>query len=86
MRAVVVPESLRHEHLHGLAEKFLALVAEQFFRLRIDQDDSTVVSGDHHGVRRGIEQTPQTLLDALPVGDVADGGANERAVSDLNGD
>ena len=85
MRLVVVPESFRNEHLHGLAEEFFALVSEQFFGLRVDQDDSPVVSGDHHGVRRGIEQTPQAFFDALAIRNVADRGANERTVCRLNG-
>ena len=81
---MVVPESFRNEHLHGLAEEFFALVSEQFFGLRIDQDDSPVVSGDHHGVRRGIEQAAQAFFDALAVRNVADRGTNERTLGRRN--
>jgi hypothetical protein len=53
--------------------------------LRIDEHDSPVVSGNRHGVGRGIEQAPQSLLDALAIRNVADRGANEQAVSRLYG-
>jgi hypothetical protein len=33
MVAMLVPEPLRDEHLDGLAEKLIAMVAEQLFRL-----------------------------------------------------
>jgi hypothetical protein len=34
---------LRHQHLDGLSDQFLALVAEQAFGLRIHQDDLALV-------------------------------------------
>ena len=68
------------EHLHLVAQKFLPRVAEELFRLRVDQDDLAVVVDDHHRVGRRLEQAAKFFLGAAAVGDVAHRGADEHAL------
>ena len=75
--------ALGHENLDGLADQFVALVAEQPLGLTVDQDDPAVTVDDHHGVRRRLEQVTELFLRPLAFGDVAHGGGDEDAPAGL---
>src|SRR5258708_32219556 len=85
MVAMLVPEPLRDEHLDGLAEEFVAMVAEQLLCLGIDQYDAAVGAHDNHGVRRGVQQTAKEFFGTLAVGDVANYRANQQPARTLHG-
>ena len=91
-------EAFRDDVLHFLAEQFIAAITELFFRLNIEQDDLSALVHDHHGIRRGLEQTAvaalhlrQMLFGGFAHADVADGrshqdsfGAFERTQHDFD--
>jgi hypothetical protein len=56
MRRVHGAVRVRDQDLDELAGKFLALIAEQPFRLGVDQDDPAVGGYAHHGVRSGLQE------------------------------
>jgi hypothetical protein len=43
------PGRLRHKKFDRLPEKFLAVIAEQLFRMRVYQDDLPLVVHQYHG-------------------------------------
>jgi hypothetical protein len=55
------PQPLGHQQLDGLAQQFTARVAEQPFRLLIDQDDGAVLVDDHHGIGQRLNQVAEAL-------------------------
>ena len=69
---MVVPEPLRHQHLDGLTEHLVALVAEHLLRLRIDHLDVAHLVDHHHGVGRRFDDLAEALFQALARGDVDD--------------
>jgi hypothetical protein len=79
MVRVAIMKPVGHEHLHPLAQQFLARVSEEPFSLGIDEHDLAVAPGvdDHHRVRSGFEQSPEPGFDGrvrqlggMPRGDV----------------
>ena len=46
-----VAEALWDEHLDGVIEQLVAVVAEHLFDLPVDEDDATVATRDYDGVR-----------------------------------
>ena len=83
MLGVVGPEAARDQDFDGLAQEFLALVAEQGLGLGIDEPDDSRVVDDDHGVRRRLQQPPEPLLGGFTVTDVTDGGGHKQAVGGL---
>ena len=71
---MAAPEALWHQHLDGLAQHFIALVAEHPLRLGIDHLNAPFAVDHHHCVRCRFNNLPETLLQALARGDVHDGG------------
>ncbi len=55
-------KACRDQHFHPLAYNFLTTVSEELFHLRIDHNDGSVLAYDHHAIRRGLEQTAESLL------------------------
>src|SRR5207249_8001475 len=57
-----------HEDFDGLTEQLLALIAEKFLRLAIDEHDAPVLADDYHGIRRGLQQPahPRSARPILP--------------------
>ena len=51
-----------HEDIDGLADEFVAGVAEELFTPSIGQADDSVGVGHHQTVRRQFEHTPEELL------------------------
>ena len=78
-------EALGHQQLDGLAQQLVAAPAEQFHRLRVDEDDVPLAVDDDHGVRRGLQQVLELLVGALAVGDVADGTHHHGALFGVDG-
>ena len=78
-------EALGHQQLDGLAQQLVAAPAEQFHRLRVDEDDVPLPVDDDHGVRRGLQQVLELLVGALAVGDVADGTHHHGALFGVDG-
>jgi hypothetical protein len=50
------------QDLDQLADKFLALVAEQPFRLGVDQDDPAVGGDAHHRVRSRLQERDERAI------------------------
>ena len=55
MVGVLSAKSLRHQDLDRLTEQLLPAVAEQLFRLRVDQENEAVAIDDHQGIRNRLE-------------------------------
>lgn len=55
-------ETLRHQDLDGAPEQFSAGIAEQGFRLGVDQTDHPGVVHDHHRVGGRLQQCAEGLL------------------------
>ena len=58
-------DTLRDEDFHRLAQELCPRVAEQLFRLCVDDDDVAVAVDDHDGVGRRFEQAPEFRLAGL---------------------
>lgn len=66
-QADVAPAGLLlHEDLHGLANEFVTLVAEELLGLAVDEGDEAFGIGHDHGVRRALEEVLELL--AIPLG------------------
>ena len=52
---VLVAESLGNENFDPLADEFVAAIAEQPLRLRVDQDDSTIRTDNHERIGNGFD-------------------------------
>ena len=76
---VLAAQALGHQYLHGLADQFGALVAEQALGLLIHQRDTPVTVDDDHRVRCGFQQVLELRLGLLAVGDVTHRGGGEAA-------
>ena len=57
MSGVLVPESFRKKHFHGLSEKFLSLIPEKLLDLGVDQDNLTRLIHHNHGVRGALQES-----------------------------
>ncbi len=53
---VPFPIPLGHQELDALSEQFLAAIAEELFRLAVDQHDRPVAVNHHQGVRSQLHQ------------------------------
>ncbi len=78
-------KSLGNEHLHRSTDQFGPRVAEQLFRLGVDQHDLAVAVDDHHGVRRRLQESTKLGFDPFALGDVANGGRHQHALRRLDG-
>src|SRR5215813_10320851 len=58
-------ESIRHEHFNFPAQQFVALIAEQLFRLGVGEDYLALAIYHHHGVWRGLQQPSQLRVSLL---------------------
>src|ERR1700687_6193356 len=72
------------EKLDLLAYELDPRITKQLFRQGVDQNDGSLVIGDHHRVWRGLQQAAKFLLDLLPLGDIANGRGNEPAFRGLH--
>jgi hypothetical protein len=61
-RRMVGTNLVGHEDLDGLADEFVAGVAEELFTPSIGQADDSVGVGHHQTVRRQFEHAPEELL------------------------
>src|SRR5438270_14077168 len=52
-----------YQDLDFLADEFLAVEAEEFFRLRIDQNDLALLIDNDHRVWSGFQQIPKSAFD-----------------------
>src|SRR6266567_1692890 len=84
MFAVLAPESNWNQDFDGLAKEFHTPVAEELFRLRIDEDDAAVLSSHNHGIWSGIQQSKNSLLGAFAVGNIPDRAGDEQAAIGLD--
>jgi hypothetical protein len=62
MRHVHGPQLIGYEEFRRLPDEFLPLVAEEFFHLRISDDDLTVRPNDKHAIRRRIEKATEGVV------------------------
>ena len=69
-------EALGDERLDGHADELVALVAEDFLRLGVDQRDPAAGRDHDHGVGRRLEDLPERVVGhrAHPPRTVAEGG------------
>ena len=51
---MIASEAFRQKYFHRLPQQFGAAVAEQPFRLGIDNEDTTAIVDGHHGIRGGL--------------------------------
>ena len=58
-------DTFRDEDFHRLAQELRPRVAEQLFRLCVDDGDVAIAVDDHDGVRRRFEQAPEFRLAGL---------------------
>ena len=58
-------DRLRDEDFHRLAQELCPRVAEQLFRLCVDDRDVAIAVDDHDGIRRRFEQAPEFRLAGL---------------------
>lgn len=70
------------EDFHRLAQKFFALVTEEFFRLGIDQGDVAGGMYDDHGIRSRFEQGAELVFGPS---DFAGMGRRELTTSTVGG-
>ena len=68
----------RHR-LDRLAHQFVAIVAEELLRLRVDEDNGTVRIDHDDGIGRRFDDQAKTLLRAFALADIAD-DADEMAL------
>ena len=54
VRRVNVAEALRHQDFDGLSHQLFAVVAEEVFGFRVDDENAAIRIGDDHGVGRGL--------------------------------
>ena len=66
------PEGVGQEDFDGLAEEFVAGVAEEGFGTFIDEDHVAVLIDDDHGVGGGFEEFSESFLEFFAVGDIFD--------------
>jgi hypothetical protein len=57
-----VTQTLGHEPVYTAPDKFVARIAEQLFRLRVDENDQTVPVGHDHRVRRSFHDLPEEFM------------------------
>jgi hypothetical protein len=76
VRASRIPD----QHLHRLADKLIPPVAEQPFRLRIDQRNSAVGPDAHHRVRDRLQQPAEPGISPLPLGHIPGHGRTPMTV------
>ncbi len=101
VRRMSPAEALGDQDFNRLAQEVFALVAEQLFRLAVDQHDLSVLADDDHGVRSRFQKPAQAdvvrplFLEAFQQGDVLYMGGQEaggtlpdrhRSHGDGNGD
>ena len=87
IRDQALRKSLRNNIAHLLAEQLVAVVAELFFRLQIQQHDLALLVHHHHGIGGGFQQSPvsafhlhQMRFGRLAYADVADGRRDQDSV------
>src|SRR5437588_700094 len=70
MARMLGPETFRHQDLDLFSEQFLALVAEDFFGLRIYQHNRAFAVDDDNGIGSGFEQRFEFLVGLAALGNV----------------
>ena len=83
--AMLRPEALRNKRFDRLPEQLVAMVAEEFLGLRINQDDAPGVVHHNHRIRRGIQQATKKFFGALAIRNVTYHGADQQPVRTLHG-
>ena len=63
-------ESFRHQKLNGFANEFVTRVAEQFFDMRIYQNDAALMIDQHRAARRSFRRQLKEFLCLLSFGDI----------------
>src|SRR4029450_5036791 len=77
---VSTSEPIGDEDFDRVSEEFRAPIAEDPFRLRVDQDDVAALVDDDNSVRRRFQEPPELRFRFLTVADVPDRAHGERAV------
>ena len=62
VRLMLAAVTFGHQFLNRLIQHLLAPIAEELFRLAVDQHDRAALVYDDHGVRRRLQQTLTLLL------------------------
>ena len=81
---VLTAISFRDQHLDRLAEQFRPVVAEQLFRLTIDQSNQAFPGNHQDAAGRCFDDDAETLFGAFALSDIDDAGENECAFVGLN--
>src|SRR5262249_8446369 len=73
---MLAAKAFRNEDVDVFPEQFVALIAEDFFRLRIHQHDRAVAFYDDDGVGGGFQKSFEFLIGFTALGDVLGGPNN----------
>ena len=79
-----VAKTFRHQHLDSLTDQCLSGIAEQLFRLGVDQRDLAFAVDKNDGTRRRLDDASKSFLSPFALGDVDDAGQNQEAVLGLD--
>src|ERR1051325_2137194 len=72
MEGVNIPEACWHQYFDSSSHKFITLITEKRFCLRVDHHDRSLMVGDHHPIWRGFQQPAKSLLVAFLLHRIAD--------------
>src|SRR5207253_3515989 len=77
---VHMAKALRDQHLNSSPNQIFPFPAKKFFRLRIDQNDFTLLVDNYDRIRCRLEQTAKLFLGTFALGNIA---SNHRRARDL---